>query len=215
MPIRPPTKLSDHGERQQRGDRLRERHGRKAAATAASAGRRTSRCGAASHRLTTLVMVASTAAAGGTAITRKSISRLDIVDAGHGERVAGAAGFHAAAHCIERVVQAGAEAFRVGAEIGDGARPPPARRASRPRSPAARADTIRARGAAAIAAAPGAPAWRDSRATRPARRRRPERRRRTPSRTPRRARRRRRARAISAAQWLQPSAAIMIGSGAR
>ena len=75
---------------------------------------------AASHRLSTLVMVASTAAAGGIAATRKSTSRSALVTPGSSSGRPPACRFRRADSCVERVAQAGAEALGVDAEIGNG-----------------------------------------------------------------------------------------------
>ena len=169
---------------------------------------------AASHRLSTLVMVASTAAAGGIAVTRKSTSRLALDTPG---TLSGASGRRAGfdAQHARRARCAGRRGSSRRRCRNWGWRPPrPARRERPPRSPAGRADTIRAprrrhcrrgpRQHGEIAEPPGRkPGAGQEREEEHRRRTRP------------RARARRSARAISAAQWLQPSPAIMIGSGAR
>ena len=170
---------------------------------------------AASHRLSTLVMVASTAAAGGMAATRKSISRSALDTPG---TLSGAS--------------AGAPVSTRSMRVSALRRPARKLSASVPKLGMATTTTSAARIAAQttsrpggyhssaaalppLPAAPDAPASRDSRATRPEGRRRPGTRRRTRGRTRAPSASAPTSAAISAAQWLQPSPAIMIGSGAR
>ena len=161
---------------------------------------------AASHRLTRLVMVATTAAAGGTATTRKSTSRSIFFTPGTAAGLSAPSPVSARSTLHQRIVQAGAEAFRVAAEIRDrhhhhqrgedrGPDHQPAGRIPFERRVAPAPPGRRARQHREIAEPPGG----DSRRRRGTQRRRPRR-------TPRPVPIAPASAAINAAQWLQPSA---------
>ncbi len=166
---------------------------------------------AASQRLNTLVMVASTAAAGGMAATRKSTSRPALVTPGSRGRSAGVpVSTRRIVH--QRVAQAGAEAVGIEAEIGNGDDHDQRAENRRPdHQPAGRIPFERRRAAVAdrtrqhreIAKPPGGQSGAGQK-------------REEKDRAEGDGERQRAGHAaISAAQWLQPRPAIMIGSGAR